>query len=770
MKTDSLVFSLRSSRSAVAGLMLTAGLAAAGAGQVAADDDERRDSSRRGRSTPHHHQPERFFQRVATFPVFLNTDVESETVAEIVTSTPNGKTLVYTDSQTENIGFVDIADPADPIADGIVAVGGEPTSVAVTKRYALAAVNTSVDYVNPSGLLQVIDVRTRTIVATLDLGGQPDAVSVSPDGKYAAIAIENERDEDLGDGRPPQAPPGFVVIVDLKGPPRKWTTRTVDLVGIPDQFPDDPEPEFVDINRKNQAVVTLQENNHIVIIDLKRGRIVDDFSAGTVDHLDQIDTLENDLIEPNASLSDVPREPDGVVWIDDDVFATADEGDLDGGSRGFTLFLENGVDLYNAGNTIEHMVTRLGHYPESRSENKGNEPENVEFGRYSGRDLLFVGSERSSVVLVYDLRGGLKQVLPTGVAPEGLHAIPQRGLFVAAAEDDSRGDKFRSSISIYRLGKDAPTYPTIVSENRNDGSPIPWGALSALAADPTDASQLFTAHDSYYTNSRLFRVDLSQTLPTITDEIVLTLDGSPVDLDLEGLAVREGGGFWVASEGAGTVGDPGNPFATPNLLLKVAADGTILDTITLPLETTSKQVRFGLEGVTTTGSAIDGDELVYVAFQREWAGDPDDRVRIGQYDPATDSWAFFYYPIDLPTSPLGGWVGLSEIVSLDDETFAVVERDNQAGSDARIKRIYQFSIRGLQPLPEADAPAFPVVHKRLVRDLIPDLLAPGGAIIEKVEGLTVLPTGNALIVTDNDGVEDSNGETQLINLGPIFTD
>ena len=64
--------------------------------------------------------------------------------------------------------------------------------------------------------------------------------------------------------------------------------------------------------------------------------------------------------------------------------------------------------------------------------------------------------------------------------------------------------------------------------------------------------------------------------------------------------------------------------------------------------------------------------------------------------------------------------------------------------------------------------ALPVVQKTLVRDLIDDLKAPGGQVIEKVEGLTVTPTGDAYIVTDNDGVDDNSGETQFINLGTIF--
>jgi hypothetical protein len=423
---------------------------------------------------------QRFFRRIATFPVFLNTDVDLETVAEIVASAKDGNLLVYTDSETENIGFVDITDPINPQPAGVVQVGGEPTSVAVRGNYALAAVNTSDgDFVNPSGKLEVIDINTRVIAETIDLGGQPDSIAVSPDGRYAAIAIENERDEDLGDGRPPQLPAGFVIIIDLVGPPDEWTIRKVDLVGIPDKFPEDPEPEYVDINAKNVAAVTLQENNFLVQIDLRKGEVIEDWPLGSVD-LENIDTFENELIELTDPQSGRLREPDAVAWTANNVLATADEGDLDGGSRGFTIFNKKGKVLFNPGNTVEHLVTRIGHYPEDRSENKGNEPEGVEYGQYGKHSFLFVGSERSSVVAVYKLQNNkfkpsFLQVLPAGVGPEGLLAIPQRNLFVVASEVDERDDKIRSTIAIYELVDDDPTYPTLQSADREDNLPIPLG-------------------------------------------------------------------------------------------------------------------------------------------------------------------------------------------------------------------------------------------------------------------------------------------------------
>jgi len=261
-------------------------------------------------------------------------------------------------------------------------------------------------------------------------------------------------------------------------------------------------------NSKNLAVVTCQENNHIVLVDLPSGAVVGDFPAGTAD-LDEVDVDEEDLIDMTGTLLDVPREPDGVAWIGQDCIATADEGDLDGGSRGFTIFQKDGTVLLEAGARFEHL-----------------------------------------------------------------------------------------------------------------------------------------------------------------------------------------------------------------------------------------------------------------AFQREWVGDPAGKIRIGCYGTASGAWTFAYYPRDAVESPQGGWVGLSELTWLGGDRFLVVERDNQAGEDARVKRLYEISIAGVVFVPEGGA--FPTLTKALVRDLMPDLRSPKGAVIEKVEGCCVLANGDVVIVTDNDGVEDSNGETQFLHLGKLL--
>jgi hypothetical protein len=722
----------------------------------------------------------RNFNRVASFPICMqldaNCNTDEETVSEILYASDDGNTVIYTDSAKEQIGFIDITDPASPQPLGIVAVGGDPTSVAVLGEYALVAVNTSPDFVNPSGTLQVVNIATQTVVRTMEIGGQPDSIAVSPDKQYAAIAIENERDEDFNDGLLPQLPAGYLTIVDTSSAdPQDWSLATVDLTGLDGVlYSSDPEPEYVSINKNNICVLTLQENNALVLIDLETATVIKSFSAGFVD-IDGVDTVEDNLITQTQSLTAIPREPDAVAWIGTEYFATADEGDLDGGSRSFTIWDPEGNIVYTSGNEMDRWAARVGHYPDERSENKGAEPETVAYAEYGQQKLLFVSLERASLVFVYNVEipasPVLHQILPTGVAPEGVFAIPSRNLLVTASEGDSRADKFRAQVSIYHLSNEAAIYPTIISADRDDGSPIPFSALSGLAAEKVvDDQLLYTVEDSFYVQSRMLVIDTSVAPSVVISEtrlldanglltaafpsLTFVNDDGTVNLDLEGIELAESGGFWVVNEGSGTVGDAASPFETPNLLLKLDDVGVITEVIELPEAVASLQVGFGFQGVAEEG------DFVVVAFQRAWTGE--DHPRLGIYNSVAGTWNFVFYQLDAPASQFGGWVGLSDLAALGGGSFLVLEGDNQGGPDAAIKRVYRIELGDY-----SFTGGTLISDKTLVRDLIPDLQAPGGLVPEKIEGLAVTVFGDVWINNDNDGVDDNNGEQLLINLGTI---
>merc|ERR1712167_430885 len=206
-----------------------------------------------------------------------------------------------------------------------------------------------------------------------------------------------------------------------------------------------------------------------------------------------------------------------------------------------------------------------------------------------------------------------------------------------------------------------------------------------------------------------------------------------VNIDPEGITVADDGSLYIASEGRGTVGDDSRPMQTLDVIVNVDSHtGVIKKAITLPNEINEKQVRFGFEGV-----AFSEGKLV-VAFQRKWSGD--DHPRLGIYDTTAETWEFVFYPLDATASPNGGWVGLSDIAPLGGMKFAVLERDNQGGPDARVKRVYSIDLTSYTP----DS----AISKTFVKDVVPDLKK----------------AGSVWLHNDNDGVDDNSGETQLMKL------
>lgn len=701
------------------------------------------------------------FNKISTFDVM---ESNGSGVAEITDVSPNGQQLVYTDAENEQIGFVRIANPYEPKARGVVDLDGEPTSLVIRKALVLAGVNTSESFTEPSGKLVIINRFSRDVIREFELGGQPDSLALSPDGLRVAIVIENERDEDLNDGLLPQLPSGKLLILDMIGPMKDWVLREADLSPVAAAAPagNDLEPEYVDINAENEAVVTFQENNYLAIVDMITGETINHFSAGSA-VISLVDNEEEDLIHFDSTL-EKRREPDAVTWINNDVFATANEGDYEdengdeGGSRSFTLFHQDGSVHYESAETFEHWLASLGHYNEGRSENKGCEPEGIEAADYDGRSLLFVGSERCNAVGVYDVTEGTPvplQVLPTGIGPEGLKAIAQRGLFIASTEKEEAGDGIPTMINIFRLTDRKVIYPMIASATV-DGAPIPWVALSGLTGDQFDERKLYAVSDSFLAEGFIYTIDNTQRPALITDRVQVT--GASADLDLEGIAQGSDGNFWLGSEG--------NASSRPNLVLQVSPKGDVLQEITLPAELVDERRGNGIEGIAVTGEA--GAEQVYVAIQRAWPdeGDTDGvNTKIGRYDVATGEWGFVHYPLE--AEGMGSWIGLSELTLLPNGQFATIERDKgwgpSTGPVAELKAIFGIDLASAEFRPYGEE--LVTIEKSFLYDALPVLERRSIWTAEKLEGLAVTPKGRVFAVTDNDGVDDATGETIFLRLG-----
>ncbi|MEM5475556.1 esterase-like activity of phytase family protein [Pacificibacter sp. AS14] len=697
------------------------------------------------------------FNRIASFETIGNMaageDLSRETSAEIIGASEDGMTVIYTDSPLGVAGLIDITDPKNPKAKGNVELGGEPTSVTVIGNTAFVAVNTSESFTAPSGKLVSINLKDGTITGMCDLGGQPDSTAHSHAGDLVSVAIENERDEDLGDGRVGQLPAGYMVNVGVKDEALLCDTlQKIDVTGLAEISPEDPEPEFVDINSLGEIAVTMQENNHIVILNAA-GEVINHFSAGAVD-LTRIDTIDERaaLIFDQSQMGRL-REPDGMQWLDDNHIMIANEGDMDGGSRSITVFHKDGTEVFESGSDFETAIIQAGHYPDKRSDAKGAEPEGMEVGTFGDTTYAFVLAERASTVSVYDVTDATNpvftQLLPSGIAPEGVIAIPSRNLFVTANEADLIEDGgVRSHVMVYELSDAPAQYPTLTSEGAD--TLIGWGAISGMVGDADVAGKIYAVNDSFYGyQPTIFTIDATQTPARITDAVTVTRGGHVAQkLDMEGITLDGKGGFWIASEGR-------TDRVIPHALYNVNAKGEIKAEIGLPAELMGVETRFGFEGITKVGDTL------WMPVQREWKDDPKNTVKLVSYNTDTKEWGAVRYE---KAEPAKGWVGMSEIVAAGDY-FYVIERDNQIGSNAVTKKIFRIPASDMVPAPLGGD--LPTVSKEEVRDLIPDLKSYNGYVVDKIEGLAIDADGEMFVSTDNDGVDDSSGETFFWSIGKM---
>ncbi|EYR81320.1 esterase-like activity of phytase family protein [Shinella sp. 838] len=701
------------------------------------------------------------FNRIASFAVADNlpegVDKATPTSSEIISASEDGNTLVYSDSPNKAIGFIDITDAEAPKAGGTVAFDGEPTSVTIAAGKALVAINTRESFVKPSGVLAQVDVASRAVEATCDLGGQPDSIALNKDRTIAAIAIENERDEEVNDGAIPQMPAGDLVLLSLKdGVVDCGSIKHVALTGLADVAGEDPEPEFVSFNGLDEVAVTLQENNHIVIVDGKAGTVKSHFSAGTVS-LEGIDTKKDGALKFTGEMKDVAREPDAVKWLDDNRLVVANEGDWKGGARGFTIFDKQGKVLYENGAAFEREIAKIGHYPDKRNK-KGVEPEGMEAAKFGDDNLFFVLAERASIVGVYKDTGAepaLLQLLPSGVGPEGAVAIPNRNLFVTANETDLVEDGgARSHVMIYERAEGEAAYPQIVSTEK-DGELIGFGALSGLAPVKDKPGMLYAVNDSFYASQpTIFTIDATAKPAKIVDALRITRNGAAAQkLDSEGLTPDGEGGFWLANEGDADK-------LVGHAIIHVNEKGEIQKEIAIPAALRAGEKRFGFEGITSVGEG--DDKVLWMAMQREWGDDEKGFVKLVSYKPSSEEWGAVRYPLEKTES---GWVGLSEITVSGDHAY-IIERDNLIGQAAKLKKLYRVALADLKPA--ALGGELPVVKKEEVRDLIPDLKgATNGFVVDKVEGFAIDAAGNGFVMTDNDGVDGSSGETLFFGIGPM---
>ncbi len=749
--------------------------------------------------------------------------------AEIVAVSEDGMILAYSDFAQGAVGFVDITNPAAPALLAEVFLPGQPTSVAIAGNYAIAAVQFELPEegeLPPAflpGRLYVINIlnpAVPVVAGYADIGWQPDSVklTVVNGAIVAVVAIENQpvvldgnglvMDEE-GPGSPTDASPAGliqVIQVNVNFPPSSIVVNLnlpqADLAAAGLLYPTDPQPEFVDIFGSTVAV-TLQENNGVALVDIKDPNnpvLTRVFSSGIASSrytdLDEDEAIDlNDLYPDTVGifydrpkdaagteLSGGLRMSDAIAFsADGSVLYTADEGELNfTGGRGFSAWDLNGNPVWDDAGKAERYAVRMGQYPDARSANKGIEMEGVEVATFGAKDFAFVLSERGSFMLVVDVTAPaapkILQLLPTGSSPEGVVAIPARGLVVTADEVSNTLSIFSAYVGPSPV---SPAQPVLYSASPSE----PWSAFSGFAARP-GGQELLAVPDNALPTA-LYRIKIGGQFAQVVKAADVTVNGVQARYDCEGVALDRSilapanPGGWLASEGNGS--------SIPNLLVQVDGSGAVLREIQLPFGVDAAadpnlpgNAQGGAGGQKIRSNGFEGmclsDDGRYLlaAIQRDFAnefGSPK-YTRIARYDldqlvqnpglqvglRAGGDWEFFFYELD--SADTANWDGLSEIVNLGGDRFALIERDKGIGTGSTLKKIYEVSLAGLVGDTDGIPDASDTVGKTLLADVLAQFFP-----YEKIESLAVTPQGDLWIGMDNDG---GTVENRVVNLGPIF--
>ena len=240
-----------------------------------------------------------FFQRTLTLkPVgTFETGIFDDSAAEIVAYDAHSRRVFVVNGSDGAIDVLDIRRPSQPVKVGTVDVSdlGEPTSVAV--KDGLVAVAVDSGDVSLRGNVVFLKASNLKRINTVEAGFLPDAVTFSPNGRYVVVSNEGEPNDEYTID-----PEGSVSIIDLRRGAKRARVRHatfdrfnsqvdelvasgVRVFGPNATLAQDLEPEFAAVDARSRfAYVTLQENNALAIVNLRRAKVVAIKPLGFKDH------------------------------------------------------------------------------------------------------------------------------------------------------------------------------------------------------------------------------------------------------------------------------------------------------------------------------------------------------------------------------------------------------------------------------------------------------------------------------------------------------
>lgn len=359
---------------------------------------------------------------------------------DMVTFSPDGKFII-----TANEGEPSDTYSADP--DGSI-------SIIDANSYAVTTLNFAAFSSQLVALkLKGFQVANPTNAFAPDI--EPEYVTVSADSKTAWVTLQ----ENNG-----------IAKVDL-------TTKTITQI-FPLGFKDFSVAEnAIDINDRDggifwnswkvkspympDAISNFEVNKIQYVVTANEGD-AREYSAWT-----NVRRVNNSLVilDPTIFPNAIALKSDssmGRLNVNTKIGDTDGDGDLDElvsfGGRSFTIWnAETGTLVFDSKNDLDKRAQELGVYDDTRSDDKGAEPESVYVTKMGDKQILFVGLERADAFLVYDVTvptaPRFLQSVKTGDAPEGLLFIPaskspnKRSILVISSEGDGSVKIFQPNLN-----------------------------------------------------------------------------------------------------------------------------------------------------------------------------------------------------------------------------------------------------------------------------------------------------------------------------------
>ena len=387
---------------------------------------------------------------------------------------------------------------------------GLVNSVAIHNGLAALAIEAGPPDRRRAGVVVFYNTRTRLPIGDpVTVGSLPDMLTFTHDGSKLLVANEGTPNAVADTPYTAPDPPGSVSIIDVE-------TRTVIATAGFENVPQfgtnlrtnvgmDFEPEYIAIEKDgSRAFVTLQEANAVAVLDLSLNAFIEIIGLGAKDFSlpgNEFDPKDNDgtvdFINANASGLYMPDGVASYQWRGRTYLVLANEGDfrednadrsaagsapysaaapLDrlrisntdsspgnlyaAGARSMSIRDVDGTVVYDSGSILDTEAHNRGVYDDGRSRDKGVEPEGVALLDIRGRTYAFVGLERatSSAVAVFDVTNPYDArfldmiVTPGDLSPEGLAAFAFRGdFYLAIANEVPANGATTANTTLYRV-------------------------------------------------------------------------------------------------------------------------------------------------------------------------------------------------------------------------------------------------------------------------------------------------------------------------------